>query len=114
MINMKEVSERIVAERKAQKVKQVELAKLAGVSQATLCHIERGYRNQGVTISIFFRIILALGMDFNYAMTGKRNIYGSDLSNEANAFAVRFQQLDKDKRQALSSILSVFEGVTKK
>ena len=116
MINMKEVRQRIVAERKVQGLKQFELAKLSGISQSALCHFERGDRQnqQGVTVAVLYNIVSALGMDFNYAITGDKSMYSSEFNNETNAFAHRFQKLGEDKKKALFSILSVFEEFTGK
>ncbi len=81
------LSDRVLISRKAKKLSQAELARKAGLSQATISDIERG-RNQSTTE--VKTLAKALGVTTDYLLTGKESEYEPETATEEHFAFIPF------------------------
>jgi len=97
--------------RKKRGMKQVELAKTSGVTQATICRIETGEVTQPRP-EILLKIGHALGVPLDYLVDEKKSLTPDDIvgsDSRAKAIFRGYEKLSEEGRKALQAFVKYLE-----
>jgi transcriptional regulator with XRE-family HTH domain len=102
LMNVKEIGERIRRARREAKITQEELANRVGVSQSYVAKLERGGADNPGS-QVLMDIAQELKQSAAWLMYGRKEL--EELDEESIDFAVFFNRLPEDKKQAVRTII---------
>ena len=102
---MGELGGRVKELRKKRGMKQVELAKVSGITQATICRIETGEVHQPRP-EVLLKIARALGVPVDYLLDEAKSLTPDDIvgsDTRAKAIFRGYEKLSEEGRKALQA-----------